>query len=130
MNHPRGESSGVNHPWVSHLGVNHPGVSHPGLNHPGVIYLRSILTIEIRFKPMYEHRFSSFEVESFTGIDFEIGQTCIVITGVRMFKITAIFRFHYWSSSPTRDTFIITITGNDVTTGLTCILCRILSPLE
>ena len=36
-----------------------------------------------------------------------------------MLKNTAIFKFRYWSSSSTRDTFMILNTGKDVTTELT-----------
>ena len=75
---------------------------------------------------MYAHTFCNFKVESFTSLkDFEIRQTYTVITGVMMFKNTAIFRFRYKSSSPTRDTFMIANTGNDVTTGLTYIQCKV-----
>ena len=47
---------------------------------------------------MYAHNFCHFKVESFTCAKvFEVRQTYTVITGVRVFKNTAIFRFRYKS---------------------------------
>ena len=64
---------------------------------------------------MYAHTFCNLKVESFTGLkDFEIRQTYTVITGVTILKNTGIFMFGYRSPSPTRDTFMIVNTGNDV----------------